>query len=141
MNTDERRWFDDLTERTLAAVFEVSNTLGAGFMEKVYQRALVHELRLRGMRAAGEVSFSVTYKSHVVGEYFADILVEDVLVIELKCAERLSNEHTAQCLNYLRASGRTLCLLVNFQKPKVEWKRIVYRFQLPEPILESPLAG
>jgi GxxExxY protein len=91
----------------------------------------------RGIRAAAQVSFSVTYKGRDVGEYFADILVEDVLVIELKCAERLSNEHTAQCLNYLRASGRTLCLLVNFQKPRVEWKRIVHRFQVPEPI-ETP---
>ena len=60
-----------------------------------------------------------------MGEYFADLLVEDVLVVELKCAERLTNEHTAQCLNYLRASGLTLCLLVNCQKPKVEWRRIV----------------
>ena len=68
------------------------------------------------------------YKDHCVGEYFADILVEDVLVVELKCVERLANEHTAQCLNYLRASGRTLCLLVNFQKPKVEWKRIVHGY-------------
>ena len=141
MNADERGWFDDLTERVLGAVFEVSNTLGSGFLEKVYQRALVQELRLRRIRAASEVSFSVNYKGYVVGEYFADILVEDVLVIELKCAERLSNEHTAQCLNYLRASGRALCLLVNFQKPKVEWKRIVQGFQLTEPILEPPLAG
>ena len=69
-----------------------------------------------------------------MGEYFADILVEEVLVIELKCAERLSNEHTAQCLDYLRASGRSLCLLVNFQKSKVEWKRIVYGFQISESI-------
>ena len=61
-----------------------------------------------------------------MGEYFADILVEDELVVELKCVERLANEHTAQCLNYLRASGRTLCLLVNFQKPKAEWKRIIH---------------
>ena len=58
------------------------------------------------------------YKGHSVGEYFADLLVEDALVVELKCAERLANEHTAQCLNYLRASGRTVCLLVNFQNPK-----------------------
>ena len=78
----------------LGAVFEVSNTLGAGFLEKVYQRALLHELRLRGIRAAAEVSFPVTYKGHAVGEYFADILVEDVLVIELKCAERLSTTNT-----------------------------------------------
>ena len=69
-----------------------------------------------------------------MGEYFADILVEEVLVIELKCSERLSNEHTAQCLNHLRASGRSLCLLVNFQKSKVEWKRIVYGFQISESI-------
>jgi GxxExxY protein len=119
---------DSLTEQVLAAIFEVSNTLGAGFLEKVYQRALLIELRLRGLRAAAEVSFAVTYKGQKVGEYFTDLLVEDVLVVELKCAERLSNEHTAQCLNYLRASNRTLCLLVNFQKPKVEWKRIVLGF-------------
>lgn len=106
----------------------MSNTLGAGFLEKVYQRALLAELGLRGIRATAQTSFTVTYKGHSVGESFADILVEDVLVVELKCVERLANEHTAQCLNYLRASGRTLCLLVNFQKPKVEWKRIVLGF-------------
>ena len=64
MNADERGYSDDLTERVLGAVFEVSNTLGAGFLEKVYQRALLHELRLRGMRAAAEVSFPVTYKGN-----------------------------------------------------------------------------
>jgi hypothetical protein len=74
-----------------------------------------------------------TFQRYSAGEYFADLLVEDVLVVELKCAERLANEHTAQCLNYLRASGRTVCLLVNFQKPKVEWRRIVLGFpdQIP----------
>lgn len=141
MNTDEHGYFDSLTEHVLGAIFEVSNTLGAGFLEKVYQRALLTELRLRGIRATAEASFAVTYKGQPVEEYFADLLVEDVLVIELKCAERLSNEHTAQCLNYLRASGRTLCLLVNFQKPKVEWKRIVHGFQVPEPIEALPTVG
>jgi GxxExxY protein len=131
MNADERGYDDSLTERVLAAVFEVSNTLGAGFLEKVYERALFMELGLRGIRAVAQASFAVTYKGHHVGEYVADILVEDVLVVELKCAERLTNEHTAQCLNYLKASGRTRCLLVNFQKPKVEWKRIVLGFHPP----------
>ena len=126
MNAD----LDLLTESVLGAVFEVSNTLGAGFLEKVYQRALVRELSLRSIKAVPEASFPVTYKGQYIGEYFADILVEDVLVVELKCADRLASEHTAQCLNYLKASGRNLCLLVNFQSPKVEWKRIVYR--LPE---------
>jgi GxxExxY protein len=119
---------DSLSEKVLGAVFEVSNTLGVGFLEKVYQRALLRELSLRGIRAIAEASLAVIYKGHSVGEYFADLLVEDALVVELKCAERLSNEHTAQCLNYLRASGRTVCLLINFQKPKVEWKRIVLGF-------------
>jgi GxxExxY protein len=121
-------YFDSLTERVLNAVFEVSNALGAGFLEKVYERALLKELALRGIRATAQVSFIVNYKGHCVGEYFADIIVEDVLVIELKCVERLVSEHTAQCINYLRASGGTLCLLVNFQRPKVEWKRIVCGF-------------
>ncbi|HYL77384.1 MAG TPA: GxxExxY protein [Bryobacteraceae bacterium] len=125
MNADT---LDLLTEQVLGAVFEVSNALGVGFLEKVYERALLKELGLRGIRAAGQVSLTVTYKGHSVGEYFADILVEDVLVVELKCVERLCNEHTAQCLNYLRASGRRVCLLVNFQRPKVEWKRIVHEF-------------
>jgi GxxExxY protein len=136
MNTDERR-FDLLTEHVLGAIFEVSNTLGSGFLEKVYERALLRELGLRGIRVTAQALFTVKYKGHPVGEYFADILVEDVLVVELKCVERLAAEHTAQCLNYLRASGVTLCLLVNFQKPKVEWKRIIHGFQISEP-LESP---
>src|SRR5438270_8777980 len=111
MNADDTS-LDTLTSRVLSAVFEVSNTLGAGFLEKVYQRALLRELSLRGIRATAEASFAVTYKGFSVGEYFADLLVEDLLMVELKCAERLANEHMAQCLNYLRASGLTLCLLV-----------------------------
>jgi GxxExxY protein len=125
MNINEHRSFDALTANVLGAVFEVSNALGAGFLEKVYDRALVRELGLRRIRAVAQTSFTINYKDQPVGEYFADILVEDVLVVELKCVERLSNEHTAQCLNYLRASGRKVCLLINFQRPKVEWKRIV----------------
>jgi GxxExxY protein len=131
MNADQDK-LDSLTERVLGAVFEVTNTLGAGFLEKVYRRALLRELGIRGIRATAEASFTVIYKGQSVGEYFADPLVEYVLVVELKCVERLSSEHTAQCLNYLRASGRTVCLLVNFQKPKVEWKRIVLGFQPAE---------
>jgi GxxExxY protein len=131
MNTDEHGYLESLTERVLAAIFEVSNVLGAGFLEKVCQRALLRELALRGIRATAQASLAVTYKDHPVGEYFADLLVEGTLVIELKCVERLANEHMAQCLNYLRASGLGLCLLVNFQKPKVEWKRIINGFQIP----------
>ena len=72
-----------------------------------------------------QVPFSVLYKGHCVGEYFADILVEGELVVELKCVERLTGEHTAQCLNYLKASGKQLCLLFNFQKSRLDVKRVV----------------
>ena len=114
MNADE---LDSLTERVLGAVFEVTNTLGAGFLEKVYQRCK------RGFGDSPDTA--------------KDLLVEDVLVVEQKCVDRFSSEHTAQGLNYLRASGRSVCLLVNFQKPKVEWKRIVHGFPVSEP-LEMP---
>jgi GxxExxY protein len=132
MNTDKA---DPLTEAVLGAVFEVANTLGTGFLEKVYERALLRELLLRGIRARAQASLTVTYKGESVGQYSADLLVEETLVIELKCVDRLGNEHIAQCLNYLRASGKRYCLLINFQKTKVEWKRIVHGFQ------EASVAG
>ena len=118
----------DLSEKTIGAILEVANTLGAGFLEKVYERALVRELGLRGMRAEAQVPVEVSYKGENVGSYFVDIVVEDELMIELKCADRLGKEHTAQCLNYLKASGKQVCLLVNFQNPRVEWQRVVWRF-------------
>jgi GxxExxY protein len=132
MKTDEPGFNDPLTERVLGAVFEVSNTLGAGFLEEVYQRALFQEFALRGIRAELQASIAVMYKRYCVGEYFPDLLVEESLIVELKCVERFANEHTAQCLNYLKATGRTVCLLVNFQRPKVEWRRLVSGFQLQE---------
>src|SRR6516225_9176485 len=107
MNTDNTS-LDSLSEKVLGAVFEVANTLGAGFLEKVYQRALLRELRLRGLPVIPEASFTVTYKGQTVGESFADLLVDNRLMVELKGAERLTNEHTAQCLNYLKAFGLTV---------------------------------
>ncbi len=122
MNADERRFepveMDALTERILACVFEVSNVLGAGFLEKVYHRALLEELRFNGLAARSEVPFRVSYKGRHVGDYLADIVVEDKVILELKCVDNLSQGHMAQCINYLKASGRTVALLVNFQKTK-----------------------
>src|SRR5579859_8016365 len=90
MNTDEHRCPASLTENVIGAILEVSNTLGAGFLEKVYERSLMRELALRGLREKGQFSVSLMYKGACVGEYYADILVEDVLVVELKCVERLA---------------------------------------------------
>ena len=95
-------------------------------MEKVYERALTRELVMRGLTARAQASFQVAYKGHCVGEYVADLLVEEQLIVELKCVDRFASEHVAQCINYLNASGIKLARLINFQKPQIEWKRIVY---------------
>jgi GxxExxY protein len=129
MNANEREWMNRLVEKVVGAVCEVANTLGSGFLEKVYERALVIELRLRGLRAEAQAPIRVLYKGETVGEYYADILVQGKLIIELKCVDDFSNEHMAQTLDYLRATDHQMALLVNFQHPKVEWKRIVHNFQ------------
>jgi GxxExxY protein len=116
---------DSLIEAAVGAAYEVSNVLGAGFLEKVYQRGLLQELALRGIPATTDVSLPVHYKGHVLGNYSPDLLVDGRLIVELKCVEHFAPEHLAQCLNYLKASQLPLALLINFQRPKVEWKRIV----------------
>ena len=128
MDANEREWMNRLIEKVVGAVYEVANTLGAGFLEKVYERALVAELRLRGIRAEWQVPLRVMYKGEAVGEYYIDILVEGRLVLELKCVQALTDEHLAQTLNYLKATGHQVALLINFQHPKVEWRRIVHNF-------------
>ena len=124
MNVNEH----ELIEAAVGAAYEVANTLGCGFLEKVYERALLRELTTRGFEVKSQVSYSVEYKGCCVGAYFADLVVEGKLVIELKCADRFSNEHLAQCLNYLKASGLRSALLINFQHPKVEWRHVISRF-------------
>jgi GxxExxY protein len=124
----DRESLDALSERVIGAFFEVSSALGAGFLEKVYERALLQELALMGIGVKSQVPFSVFYKGLCVGQYLADLVVEGSLLVELKCVERLAGEHSAQCTNYLRASGIGVCLLVNFQQPRVEWRRIVAGF-------------
>jgi GxxExxY protein len=128
MNANERESMNALIEKVVGAVYEVANVQGAGFLEKVYERALVVELRARGLQAEAQAAIRVFYKGELVGDYCADILVEGKLLIELKCVDSLSNEHIAQTLNYLKATDRHIALLVNFKHPKVEWKRIVHNF-------------
>lgn len=124
MNANKRECGQDaLVEAVVGGAYEVS--LGAGFIEKVYERALVRELALRGLRTQSQVSYQVLYKRESVGQYVADLLVEEQLVVELKCVESFSNEHLAQCINYLKASRLKLAPLINFQRPKVEWKRVI----------------
>ncbi|MBS1855300.1 MAG: GxxExxY protein [Acidobacteria bacterium] len=123
MDTDSLR--SDLTEAVIGAAFEVANILGPGFLEKVYERALLRELTLRGVSAKAQVSFPVRYKGQYLGEYVADLVVEEKLIVKLKCVDRFANEHLAQCINYLKASGLRVALLFSFQKPKLAWKRVL----------------
>jgi GxxExxY protein len=125
MDTNAHECEPDYTETVIGAAFEVANALGPGFLEKVYERALIRELKLRGIGAKAQCSFTVSYKGQSVGEYVADLVVEERLIVELKCVDRLSNDHLAQCINYLKASRLGVALLINFQKPKVEWKRVL----------------
>jgi GxxExxY protein len=115
---------NSITETVIGAAFEVSNTLGCGFLEKLYERALVSELTLRGLAVVTQAVYPVAYKGQNIGEYRPDLVIEDILIVELKCVDRFAPAHLAQCLSYLHASGLTLALLLNFQHPKVECRRI-----------------
>ncbi|SRR6266568_1019346 len=115
----------DLSFQIMAAAFEVHNTLGFGFLENVYEKALLKEFHLRGIRAEAQREMKVFYKNEEVGSYFPDIVVNDEVIIELKAVENLNRNHEAQVLNYLKGTGYKLGLLINFGKEKVESKRLV----------------
>ena len=116
---------EGLTFKIRGCVYEVFRVLGAGFLEQVYQQALLQELEAQGLRAESQRGLEVTYKGKQVGVYVADILVEDRVVLELKAAQSLTKAHEAQLLNYLKASGKRIGLLVNFAHPKAEIRRFV----------------
>ena len=109
----------DLTEKIIGCAFRVSNEMGCGFLEKVYENALAHELKKSGLRVAQQQPITVHYDTVVVGDYVADLVVEDSVLVELKAAKALDDVHAAQCLNYLKATGLRLCLLINFGRPKI----------------------
>lgn len=115
---------DPLSEAVIGCVFRVANGLGTGFLEKVYENALLHELRKAGLEAKQQVSIMVTYDGENVGDYVGDIVVEGRLLLELKACKALEDVHLAQCLNYLKATGIPTCLLINFGTPKPQIRRV-----------------
>jgi GxxExxY protein len=118
---------DHMSERIIRCAFTVSNTLGAGFLEKVYENALVHELRKAGFQVTQQANATVMYDGVIVGNYIADIVVENTILMEIKAVRALDKVHGAQCLNYLRTTGLRLCLLLNFGNPRLEVRRFVCR--------------
>lgn len=127
MNTDKHR-LNNVTEKIIGCAFQVSNGLGSGFLEKVYENALVIELSHAGLRVEQQKTIKVFYDGQVVGDYMADMLVEELVLVELKTTKSLDEIHMAQCLNYLKAAKLRLCLLINFGRPKIEVKRIINGF-------------
>jgi len=129
MNADmSQSEMNELTEKVIGCAFAVSNALGCGFLEKVYENALAHELRKAGLKVEQQHGITVHYDGVAVGEYAADLLVDGALLVELKAVKDLDDIHLAQCLNYLKATNLPLCLLMNFGKPKLEVRRIANNF-------------
>jgi GxxExxY protein len=126
---------DEITRTIIGCAYEVSNTLGCGFMEKVYENALAFELRKAGLKAEQQYAIPVRYKDMIAGDFAADILVEGSVLIELKVVKMLEDVHIAQCLNYLKGTGLSVCLLFNFYRPKIEIKRIVQNFKSKEQVI------
>jgi GxxExxY protein len=116
---------NDITYKINGAVFEVNRELGSGFLEKVYENALIVELREMGLKAERQVPIIVKYKGNNVGEYFADIVVEKQIILELKAVDILEKIHEAQLLNYLKATEYEIGLLINFTHPKAQIKRFI----------------
>jgi GxxExxY protein len=115
---------EELTAKILEACFEVANELGHGFLESVYRRALIVVLRQKGLSVEAEVSLQVMFRGESMGDFCADLIVERQVLVELKAAKALAPEHQAQVINYLKATGLEVGLLINFGTPRIEFKRL-----------------
>ena len=126
MNTDgHKSEIDGITERIIGCAFTVGNRLGCGFLEKIYENALVIEMRKAGLSVTQQQVMAVRYDEFVVGTYVADLVVEGRILLEIKAVKFFDEVHTAQCLNYLKATGLPLALLINFGRPRVDIKRVI----------------
>jgi len=122
---DDAAILSDLSDRIIGCAMTVANTLRAGFVEKVYENALAHELRTAGLAVVQQQGIVVWYDGVIVGQDVVDLLVEDAVMVELKAVRGLDAVHRAQCLSYLKATGLQLCLLINFGARSLEVKRVV----------------
>jgi GxxExxY protein len=135
MNADIHGWtrmrihlaprLEELTRKIIGAAFTVSSSLGHGFLEVVYRNALAEELVAAGLAPLKEKPFPIHYRGKQVGLYIADLVVEDEIIVELKAVDALGQAHKAQLLNYLKASGLAVGLLLNFGRPRLEMRRII----------------
>jgi len=122
---------NQITEKIIGCAYKVSNTLSSGFLEKVYENAFAFELSKAGLKVNQQSPIKVRYDSMIVGDYIADLLVEDCVLIEIKTVKQIDASHLAQCMNYLKATGLNICLLFNFANRRLEFKRIVHNLIEP----------
>ncbi len=122
MHADDEERLNQITEKIIGCAYRIGNVLGHGFLEKVYENALAHELMKAGLQVRQQFSIPVIYDSVLVGNFDADLLVEGAVLVELKSVRAFDDIHAAQCINYLVATGLPICLLINFGK-RVEIKR------------------
>jgi GxxExxY protein len=116
---------EDITEKIIGAAYKVYNTLGSGYLESVYEHCMLIELEKAGLQTESQKSIRVYYDGHIVGNFMADLIVEDCIIVELKVVYQLSKMHEAQLVNYLVSTGKDIGLLINFGAEKVQIKRKV----------------
>ena len=121
----DEAYYSSVTEEIIGCAFRVSNRLGVGFLEKVYENALAYEITQFGLQVEKQCPINVYYEGIVVGEYFSDLIVEKDVIVELKAVSGLDQSHFSQCMNYLKATGYKVALLINFGTAKVQVKRII----------------
>jgi GxxExxY protein len=124
---------EELSRQIIGCSFDVINELGAGFLESVYERALHIALTESGLAVERQKPIEVRFRSQVVGDFYADLLVEGKILIELKAVKAIAPEHQAQIINYLNATGISVGLLINFGNPRLEYKRFT-RSKSPHPV-------
>jgi GxxExxY protein len=124
MKEEKELPYSELTHAILSCCFEVMQELGPGFLEKVYKNALLIAMRQKGLQVEVERPYEVIFRGQIIGRYIADLVVNQTVIVELKCCEKLISEHQAQVFNYLTVSDLPIGLLVNFRRRKLEWKRL-----------------
>ncbi len=126
MSTDDKEFlYKDLSYKIIGLAIEVHNKLGHGFLEKVYENALMLLFRREGIGARQRAPIKVYFDGEVVGEYFTDILVEDEIILEIKALDKIIDAHLAQTLNYLKATDLRIAIILNFGKRKLEYERLI----------------
>jgi len=116
---------EDITQKILGICFEVSNELGTGFLESIYKKSMLIALHQHGLKTDSEAAAKVWFRGSMVGLFYVDVIVEDLVIVEIKAVKALLPEHDAQLLNYLKATNFKVGLIVNFGKSKIEWRRLI----------------